>query len=270
MKRSLAVIALVTMSGSLAAVQVGDARAVVIEELGSPMGVLDLGDRERLMFAAGDVTLENGQVVSFNLKNEAQLAREATAKEEMAVYWAERRAEDLAERLDKGRMWLDYLKLDSTPITENDVKSILGHWNQLRKDFPDADIAAEYDATIALAEARAEEIKQRREEQRIADLERRVAAAEERAAAAEERAENSSYLRVGYDYPRYFYTPPPRTVVVVSGNGGVCTTPSKPVKQPGFNASYQSGNWNVSFSSVGSRYCNPYPTNPIIITRSGQ
>lgn len=272
--RSLAIIALGLIGGSLHAVEVGDARASVIQELGSPIGVLDLGDRERLMFAEGDVTLVDGQVTTFKLKSTAELIRQEKAKEQMAEYWAERRAEDLAQRLDKGHMWLDYLKLDSTPITDKDVKGILAHWNQLRKDFPETDIDAEYDATIALAEARAEEIKQRREEQRLAELERRVAAAEQRAAAAEQQAQQSqNFMRVGYDYPPYAYYPQPRTVVVIAnGNGEVCTTPKpKPYEKPGFQASYSSGNFNVSYSSVGSRYTRPfYPTTPIVITQRGQ
>ncbi|WP_309396606.1 hypothetical protein [Cerasicoccus maritimus] len=273
--RSLAIIALGLLGASLHAVEVGDTRASVIQELGSPIGELDLGDRERLMFAEGDVTLVDGKVTTFSLKSAAELVRQEQAKEQMTEYWAERRAENLAQRLDKGRMWLDYLKLESTPITENDVKAIIAHWNQLRKDFPDTDIDAEYDATIALAEARADEIKQRREEQKLAELERRVAAAEQRAAAAEQQAQQSqNYFRVGYDYPPYAYYPQPRTVVVVTGNGGTCTTtpqPSPPVNQPGLQANYSSGNFSVSYSSVGNRYARPYyPTTPIVITNTGK
>ncbi|WP_269541484.1 carbohydrate porin [Cerasicoccus fimbriatus] len=256
--------ALALLGSAAQAVEVGDTRAAVIEELGFPIGQLDLGDRQRLMFDAGDITLVDGVVTVVNLKSTAQLKRDAEAKENMAAYWAERRAEDLAERLDHGRMWLDYLELESTPITENDVKAIMGHWNQLRKDHPEADIVAEYDATLALAEARAAEIKQRREEQRLAALERRVAAAEQRAAAAEEQASN--FQRYTYTYPAYYY-PQPRTVVVI-GNGGAYCPPQAQPKQPGLSASYSSGNFSVNYSSVGSRYCNPYPSNPIVITRN--
>ncbi|MBK1858824.1 hypothetical protein [Cerasicoccus arenae] len=278
--RLLAYIVLALLGGVTAhAIEVGDTRTAVIAELGSPIGELDLGDRERLMFAAGNVTLVNGVVQSFDIKSAAQLERQEVIAQQIAAQWAERNAAELAESIDKGRAQLDYFKLSSTKLTDQDIKSLMAHWIKIRNESPEADITAEYDATLALAEARADEIARNREEQRITELERRVANAEQRAAAAQQQGSYSQ--QVSYTYPAWYYPPAPRSVVVVTGSGvitgggGNCY-PQRPVRQPGLSASYTSDNFSVSYSSgygsgynrIGSRFVPQ--SRPITITQTGQ
>lgn len=262
---------------ALHAVTVGDSRDAVIAELGQPIGELDLGDRVRLMFTAGDVTLVDGQVSKHAIKTAAQLEREAEVREIITQQWAERRAEEQAASIDKGRAWLDYLKLASTAITDQDIQGLLAHWRTIQKEYPQADIAAEYEATLALAEARAAEIKQRREEQRIAALEQRVANAEQRAAAAEQQAQQTQYVSYSYGNAYPYYYRPPQSVVVI-GNGGVCYPP-KPVipcntGNGGLQANYSNDNFSISYNSGGGygsllrQNFNP-PSRPIVITTSG-
>lgn len=274
--RKLAIFGLALASVTAHAVQNGDTRASVLAELGSPMGEIDLGDSVRLMFKAGDVTLVDGKVAKHTLKTDAELERAQEIRAIMAEQAKERATLILNERLAKGRTWLDYLELNSTPLTDQDIKSLIGFWKDLRRDYPEADVDAEYEATLALAKARAEEIKQRAEEQRIAQLEQRVAAAEQRAAAAEQQASQANY-QASYSnyYPGYYY-PQPRSVVVISG-GGVCY-PQKPVipcntgNGSGLQANYSSGNFSVSFNSKRLSDIRPnvptVPSRPIVITHS--
>lgn len=274
--RKLAIIGLALASITAQAVKPGDSRASVIGELGAPMGEIDLGDRVRLMFEAGDVTLVDGVVTEHSLKTPAELKRHNEIRETMAEQAQERAAVVMAERLDKGRTWLDYLELDSTPLTDQDIKSLIAFWKNLRKDYPSVDIDAEYEATLALAKERAEEIKQRAEEQRMAQLEQRVAAAEQRAAAAEQQAAQARYdAQYTSYYPAYYY-PQPRSVVII--RDGVVCKPNKPIipcntgNGGGLQANYSSGNFSVSFNSrrlsdIGPNV--PYtPSRPIVITQT--
>jgi len=278
MRKFLPVGVALLFSLSAEAIKVGNTRADVTAELGAPMGELDLGDRTRLMYEAGDVTLVDGVVAKHTLMTDAELERDRAVREKMAEQAAARAAQFLADRLDKGRVRLDYLQLESTPLTDQDIQAMLIYWKKISADFPDADVDAEYEATLALAKARADEIKQRAEDQRIAQLEQRVAAAEQRAASAEQAASQTSYMGVYTNYvPAYYY--PSRPVVII--NDDQC---AKPVVVPGGNgfqarytsgyglsASYSDSNVSVSFQSPRITPINRFPTvpsRPITIVRT--
>ncbi|MEO0794107.1 MAG: carbohydrate porin [Verrucomicrobiota bacterium] len=266
MKQFLTVCLLSIASVSMSAVEVGDTRKTVVAELGFPIGELDLGDKVRVMFANGDVTFQEGVVVKFDLKSDAQLAHEANVKAKQAEYWAGVREEDLKNRIEKGKTWLASLENGVTQVTERQMQGILAHWSRLRSDFPDADVTADYEATLALAEAHADDIARQREEARIAALERRVADAERRAASAQQQAYDAQ--RSNYYWPAYYSAP--RSVVVVT-DGSKCVIPYRN-NQPKVRANVNTGNFNLTYTSgYGSGIgCITTPNRPIVVTTTKQ
>jgi len=242
---------------ALQAVEVGDARTSVIAELGQPIGELQLGDKERLLFPTGDVTFIDGKVSGVSLKTPQQLRREAEIRQEQVEYWAGVRAEEQANDLARGRAWLSRLKDDPGAVTAEQLRTMVEHWKMMQEKYPGADIDAEYEATLALIEAREAELREQRRSLRIAALEERVANAERRAAEAQREAYEARNASYGGYYGGYYY---PRSVVVVGG-GVYCGPRRVPYPntgncQPVLRAGVTTGNFTFRYSS-GRSACGP-------------
>ncbi|MGE9295782.1 MAG: hypothetical protein ACQKBV_05800 [Puniceicoccales bacterium] len=232
------------------------------------------------MFETGDVTFIKGKVSAHAIKTTAQLEREAEIRQERAERWAERQEQERLESLAKGRAWLSQMRSDPGAVTDAQMQAIINHWRMVQQRYPETDIAADYEATLALLETREVMLREQREAARIADLERRVADAERRAAEAQQQAAEAqrerSYYNVGYNGGYYY--PVQRPVVVIGGGNGYPCKPPRPRydcnnDKPIIRGNVNTGNVKIQFSSGGGRSltnnCFPQPKpRPIVVTHN--
>jgi len=263
------------VTGFAHAVEVGDDREAVIAELGHPIGEIQLGDKTRLLFKVGDVTFIDGKVSGHAIKSVAQLDRENEIRQERRADWANLQAERQARAIAQGRAWLKRMEEKPEAITNAQAERIVAHWETVQREFSGADVAAEYEATLAVLRAQAERLSKQREAKRFAELEERIALAEQQAAQAQREAfeaRQQSFLnQQGYRNP-YIYSAPRSVVVIENGGytkypGHGCAYQSGHYSKPILRATLNTGNFNFHYRSGGSNGTTGAYARPIIVSR---
>lgn len=192
-------IALVGSAAIAGAVQLGDHREAVVQEMGKPTGEIGARSLTVLFFDRGEIHLRDGRVSAIELVSVEELAaRQSALAEELARLDAAR-AERAAKLEVEGRAELEARKNDPA-FVQLSASEQLAYWRKFAARYPMIPIA---DELAALRELLTEEQRlyelEVAHEQRMADLEQRLAEAEERA----ERAERLARHRSTPWYPRF-------------------------------------------------------------------
>lgn len=180
-------VGLTTFAG---AVQLGDSREAVLEEMGQPTGEIGAGNVMVLFFERGEIHLRDSQVSAIELVSAEEFAaRQSALAEEMARLDAAR-AERNARLEAEGYAEREARKNDPAFVQLNASKQ-LAYWRTFAARYPMVPIA---DELTVLRERFTEEQRlyelEVAHEQRMADLEQRLAEAEQRAERAERLARN--------------------------------------------------------------------------------
>lgn len=216
-----------------AEIQVGTARAEVVQILGEPTGHIGSNAFQIYYFERGEVVFRNGLVESHSVISQAELDQKIADREkrreekaaarvileerraEERAILAERRAEERAARIVEGTEIRDQRRADPV-FSTSDASTRLAFWQAFRRKYPEVDATFEY--SVALQEVNlAENAKQAEYERqvRIVDLERRVEQAEQQASdarqqasearrqasLAEQKADRNVYRYNSYPYP---------------------------------------------------------------------
>jgi hypothetical protein len=133
---------------TLKAVEVGDAPADVLAELGAPTGRIAAGDRTIWYYDAGEVSFRNDRVNTFQLRSEAALKAEEERAERAAV-----------RRLAEGRALLAR-KTASVDFKLASPDEQLRFYRWFAARFPEISVEDAVDATIARKEKAEAELRQ--------------------------------------------------------------------------------------------------------------
>ena len=148
MKFTLSVLAGVWLAFSGAqAIEEGDLRVLVIDELGDPRGSFTIGSREILQYDRGLVTLEGGKVASHDIISAEEATRRIEERARREAEAAKARAEKKAERIKAGTERKEAL-LANEEFMDGPVSDRIKTWTKFQKNYPEVNIAKE------LAEAR--------------------------------------------------------------------------------------------------------------------
>jgi hypothetical protein len=214
-------------------IETGQSMEEVTEQLGKPMGSIELREKTLLLYPQGEITLKAGRVTEIDLMSneqfEADQARLQHEREEWLVAQERLRAQQKAE----GEALRD-AKSSSPAFAALSAKSRVEYWRNFQVSYPTVDVSKQISNALAGYESELEEL---RSQQRIAELEARVALAEKEAAAARleteklreetERTKNSRQFGLrAYTDPvirtnRYYYRPP--TVTIFTNNNSTKT-----------------------------------------------
>jgi hypothetical protein len=162
----------------------GDPAESVLETLGRPESIVDLGDTKYLYYARGEVVIADGRIARLELVSAEEAERRA-ADEAAALERRRAHAQALrADRIARGEeMKLE--KLSDPEFLAQSPEAQLMFWNSFARTYPEVDISAEHAAAVA---AREERLRERREDERIARAEAAARRAEARAEEAERAA----------------------------------------------------------------------------------
>jgi hypothetical protein len=161
----LALILAAAVRAAAADVSVGDPRDRVVDELGRPLGSASRGSIEVMYYERGYVELVDGRVTVVKLVSKAQAAENRRADEA--------RAQDAArahqERVRLAEEEIRRLQADAS-FRSLSAKEQVARWQDLKKEYPEATLPAEYDQALATV----------REEEQAAAAKAALAAAEEK------------------------------------------------------------------------------------------
>ena len=184
------------IAGTAVAVKPGDSRMDVVNELGAPAGFIRFGNEETLYFDRGQVQMQNGKVVDFELISVAQLQerREAVARARAAQ--AALTAEQRAQLKTEGEAALQTLLADHDFAVASAAVQV-ARWREFMQKYPD----------VAVSQYYLPALKRWEEEQARAVQEQRIAALEQRVQEVEQRAMQNDASK--WQYPAYYVMQPP-------------------------------------------------------------
>jgi len=188
------------------AVQLGDNRQMIVEEMGSPTGEISAGSVTVMFFPRGEIRLRDGAVSSIDLVSETELAAQQAAMADELVRLDAARAERTRRLEVEGRAELAARK-SSPDFMQLNATEQLASWRSFAARYPMISIAEEL-ATLRERFGQEQRLYELdvANEQRMAELEDRLADAEARAERAERLARNRSGYRSGLrfsGYPNY-------------------------------------------------------------------
>ena len=199
----------VSVPDATAEIQIGDTRERVLEVLGQPQGLMQLNDREWLLYPRGQLQLEENRVVrmdiedpeTFALRQERERMETAARQQRRQIERAQRILDGEAER---NRLLADIELINASPEARYRV------WSDFQRTYP------EVSAGPHLFQAQAEyqlELERRAKDRRIDELERQVEQVEREARTAREEAREAREAR-SFDRRYGYYQHPP---VIVTG-----------------------------------------------------
>ena len=174
-------------------VRAGDSMQTVIDILGRPQGVIEMGEKQVLFFDRGEIVLRGGTVVKVDILT-AEAHQQDRVEKERARQESERMAEiRRQQRIERGEIQ-KRKKLSDPLFLSAAAGDRLRYWSKFQRNYPEVDISAEFNEAQSKYKAELERIEQGR---RIAELEERVRR-------AEERARSSDRDRPYYRFPTYY------------------------------------------------------------------
>ena len=171
-------------AGYAFAVQPGDPRAAVEDELGRPEAYIGTEGREVFFYPRGEVVVVDGRVHAVELISEEEAFRREMARQAEAAE-REAREREHRERLEAEGMEIRLRKLADPGFMKASAAERVAFWQQFKRTYPMVPLGEEYDA--ALRERELELAAQNaalEAESRIRAMEMRLARAEAEAAAA--------------------------------------------------------------------------------------
>ena len=174
-------------------VRAGDSMQTVIDILGRPQGVIEMGEKQVLFFDRGEIVLKGGSVVKVDILT-AEAHQQDRVEKERARQESERMAEvRRQQRIERGEIQ-KRKKLSDPLFLSAAAGDRLRYWSKFRRNYPEVDISAELNEAQSKYKAEVERIEQ----------ERRIAELEERVRLAEDRARRSERDRPYYRFPTYY------------------------------------------------------------------
>lgn len=158
-------------------IEVGDARAFVVEILGEPDGRMGGGSYEKLFFERGAVELEDGKVVAADLVSESEAAKRKAARL-MKEQERQRAAAAAREtRIKEGQAVLKQ-KLADKQFAAAPASQQVAYWKSFQKKYPEVNVSRH----LAAAQAKVKTVKksgaagtQELTDEQQAELDRRIA-----------------------------------------------------------------------------------------------
>ncbi|MGB0412846.1 MAG: hypothetical protein ACPGJU_00235 [Coraliomargarita sp.] len=240
-----AIVPLFFLSASLAVaaatkIELGITQEAAVEALGKPVGDLILRDKTILLYPQGEITIEDGKVTHIDLMTDDEFnAHQETLRVERENH-LQQQAEAKAAYTAQGEA-AKTAKLQDGAFTAKPAKERVDYWRKFQRQYPTVDVSKQIENALADYQ---KEIKELKDQEKIAALEIRVAQAEKEAAAArletEKLRKEAERLRQQQNYGLRYYTDPvpyyrnyyyrPPTVIIHS-NGNKVTLPSNKSKK---------------------------------------
>lgn len=217
-------------------VELGMAQEAALEALGKPVGDLILRNKTILLYPQGEITIEDGTVTHIDLMTDAEFdAHQETLRVEREKHLQQKAEAEAAYTAQGEATKAD--KLQNPAFAVKPAKERVDYWRKFQGQYPTVDVTEQIESALANYQT---EIKELKDQERIAALEIRVAQAEKEAAAArletEKLRKEAERLRQQKNYGLRYYTDPvpyrrnyyyrPPTVIIHS-NGKTVTVPKK-------------------------------------------
>jgi len=215
-------------------IKAGQTAEQVLEALGKPVGTIELREKTLLLYPQGEVTLRDDLVTEIDLMNEEQFAADQERLRQEREEWLVDQENLRIARKKEGES-IRAAKMQSRAFASLPAKDTVDYWRSFQIRYPEVDVSEQIASALAGYET---ELKELRNQQRIAELEARVAQAEKETAIARletkklreetERAERSRNYGLRYytdpviNNNRHYYRPP--TVTIFSNGHGAATT----------------------------------------------
>jgi len=223
MKAHLVAIALLlplVASAANSKVEIGQTQEQAVEALGKPEGIIDLGDKTRLLYPEGEVTIREGVIVEIDLMSDEQFAKDQERAKQQHAEWVVQQEKLAADRIKAGEK-LKAFKLQSSTFAALPAKDRVEYWRGFQVKFPQVDVSPEIARALESYQAEIAELKT---QQRIAELETSVAQAKKETEAArletaklreatEARNDASNFRIREYYSPQPYYYPTPRIII---------------------------------------------------------
>ncbi len=173
-------------------VQAGDSMQKVIDILGRPQGVAEMGSKQVMFFDRGEVVLEDGKVAKVDILTAEAHSDYLDRREETRRVSQEQAEARRQQRIERGEAQ-KASKLSDPVFLSATADVRLRYWSKFRRSYPEVDISQQLDQALDEFEA---DTKRQEQERRILELEARVRMAEAKA----ERSERRRY----YSFPPYY------------------------------------------------------------------
>ena len=223
MKAYLAAIALLLPLISSAAnskVEIGQTQEQAIEALGKPQGIINLGDKTRLLYPEGEITIRDGAIAEIDLMSDEQFAKDQERAKQEHAEWLIQQQKLADDRIAAGEKLKAY-KLQSSTFAALPAKDRVDYWRSFQAKFPQVDASEEIARALKSYQTEIAELKT---QQRIAELETSVAQAKKETEAArletaklreetEARNDAANFRVREYYSPQPYYYPTPRIII---------------------------------------------------------
>ncbi|MGJ8654261.1 MAG: hypothetical protein ACSHX8_13460 [Opitutaceae bacterium] len=228
-------------------IKIGDNLETTLEQLGKPMGTIELRDKTLLLYPQGEITLKNDKVSDVDLMDDAEFEADQERLRIEREEWLAQKAKLDAERIENGKQ-IKAAKISSSAFAALPAKDRVDYWRSFQIRFPEIDVSEEIGTALQSYQVELAELKSQHQ---IAELEARIAVAEKEAAEARleaEKARDEATAQRRVDSRRflyytdpvvnrpYYYCPP---TVTIHSNGSVNTTHGNTTTKRYFNSTYQ-------------------------------
>lgn len=208
--RFLLLFALLSAVPAAFCLSLGDHLPAVYQELGQPVGEVEIQGMTLLVYPRGEIRAREGRVTAINLISEAELEARLVAEREVRERIKVERVARM-ERIEAEGLEIRASKTTDPAFLRLPAFAQLQFWRSFASRYPMVSINAEIEALHERVELEKQiQELEHSSEDRLAQLEARVAAAESRSREAESQANAWRYY--GTSYPSSYYWRPPIVV----------------------------------------------------------